>query len=131
MNKGAVLNKKTGFTVLIVDDSPTDRKIYHRFLESFGWTILDASTAKEGLELCAESNVDCILLDYRMPQVTGLSVVPLFKQICQAPIILISGEPDPLIVSESYRVGVAAFLNKEFVSSAALKEAISKAVSEI
>jgi len=61
--------------LLIVDDSPEDRELYHRLLaqdSEHAYQFLDAETGEEGLQKALGEAPDCLLLDYRLPDVDGL-----------------------------------------------------------
>jgi diguanylate cyclase (GGDEF)-like protein/PAS domain S-box-containing protein len=58
-------------TLLIVDDEPNILSALRRALDNEGYRILTATSAQEGFELLAKNNVQVILSDYRMPQMSG------------------------------------------------------------
>jgi CheY-like chemotaxis protein len=57
--------------ILIVDDDKTLRKIYKSYLTSEGFDVLEATTGEEALLGFPDQNFDIILLDIRMPRVSG------------------------------------------------------------
>ncbi len=61
--------------ILIIDDSAEDRAVCRRLLlRSMQTTYLleEADTATQGLLVCATFQPDCILVDYHLPDLTGL-----------------------------------------------------------
>ena len=86
-------------TVLIVDDSPEDRETYRRYLlqnPKYHYTILEAESGVEGLELCQRLKPDGILLDFirrlvplqtLMMFVFPTAFLPAFYQ-CQRPLLV-------------------------------------------
>ena len=58
------------YKILIIDDSPSDRKIYKRFLNSqtlYEFALSEAGTIRAGLESCRSQHPDCVVLDYHLP----------------------------------------------------------------
>lgn len=59
-------------TCLIVDDSPTIRKIMQRIMRDLGFECLDAENGQQARDLCARMMPDLIMLDWNMPIMSGL-----------------------------------------------------------
>lgn len=120
------------YTILMIDDSDSDRKIYKRFLNSqprYSFNILEAGTVADGLKHCNIHRVDCVLLDYQLPDIDGLTALGQIQQVAQAPVILISGKPEPLVMTEAYRRGAAKYLSKDTVTSRDIQEAVCDALN--
>jgi response regulator RpfG family c-di-GMP phosphodiesterase len=67
---------KTGATVLVVDDEDAIRSALARFLTTRGYQVLQASTGREALAQLKNNHVSLMLLDVRMPGMSGMDVVP-------------------------------------------------------
>jgi CheY-like chemotaxis protein len=66
--------------VLIVDDEKKTRKIYRQLLESEDFDVLEAENGKDAnLKLIQEKNVDLVLLDIRMPVLSGPTLFNIIK----------------------------------------------------
>lgn len=120
------------YTILIIDDSDSDRKIYKRFLNSqqlYSFTILEAGTVATGLNHCNAHEIDCVILDYQLPDYDGLTALAQIREVAQAPVILISGKPEALVMTEAYRRGAAKYLSKDTVTSRAIQEAVNDALN--
>lgn len=75
--------------VLIVDDEKSLRTLYQRELEREGYTVVCASTAREGLDLIESERPDVLVLDIRMPGMDGLETLArTLDQHPQLPVIL-------------------------------------------
>lgn len=121
------------YLVLIIEDSPTDRKIYRRYLEAQKlprFRIVEAATGKAGLAACESDDdaPDCILVDYRLPDTQGTLLIPQLLKLTSAPIILVTGHLGPSVQTEGYRVGAVRYLSKDLVSSVTLISAIHEAL---
>jgi len=62
-------------TILVVDDEQNIRQLYSETFKEEGYNVLLASTGAEGLELVSKNTVDLIILDIRLPDIDGLSVL--------------------------------------------------------
>jgi CheY-like chemotaxis protein len=61
-------------TILIVNDTPEDQENYRRYLlqdTQYDYTILEAGSGKDGLDLCQRLMPDAILLDFLLPDING------------------------------------------------------------
>jgi len=79
-------------TVLCVDDEVNELAARRMALESAGFQVLAARNGKDALDLFRSSPVDAVVLDYFMPEQTGLSVARIMKDMRPGvPIIVLSG----------------------------------------
>ena len=60
-------------TCLVVDDSRVVRKVARRILEANGFEVAEAVDGQKALDACRERLPDCILLDWNMPIMDGLT----------------------------------------------------------
>ena len=65
--------------ILIIDDEPDYCAVVGRYLESVGHTVSSASSASEIREQLEGPQPDLILMDVRMPDVSGLELLPQLK----------------------------------------------------
>ena len=74
--------KASDYTVLIVDDSKTDRTIMRKALEPLGVTLVEASDGQEALNTIksGEHNFDAVLIDIEMPRMDGYSLATEIKK---------------------------------------------------
>ncbi|MEW6387054.1 MAG: response regulator [Thermodesulfobacteriota bacterium] len=63
-------------TILVVDDEETIRNLLKEELEDDGYWVHTASNAKEALDLVERLPLDLVVLDIRMPGMTGLEALP-------------------------------------------------------
>jgi two-component system, NarL family, sensor histidine kinase UhpB len=69
--------------VVVVDDSGADRKRCRLLLEEAlkdGLEFWEESRAVEGLETCRRVAPDCLLLDYQLPEMTGLEFLARLRR---------------------------------------------------
>ena len=65
--------------ILIVDDDPLVRETMRDYVEHLGYRVRDASSAEDALMLIAQELPDLILLDVRMPGITGIELCRQLK----------------------------------------------------
>lgn len=81
--------------VLIVDDEPGFRSAMARMLERLGFSTLVAEDGVQGLELVKRENPSLVVLDQRMPGLTGVEVARELDRLgYRVPIVLVSGAGD-------------------------------------
>lgn len=67
--------------VLCIDDDPAILECEKRFLETFGYRVLTALSGSNGLELASVHPVDVVVVDYCMPEMSGLEVAIEIKRL--------------------------------------------------
>ena len=60
-------------TCLVVDDSRVVRKVARRILEAHGYAVAEAGDGQQALDACRQGLPDCVLLDWNMPVMDGLT----------------------------------------------------------
>jgi two-component system chemotaxis response regulator CheY len=107
--------------VLIVDDSPTFRRIASfnfKSIQGFK-SQLEANDGKEGLEKMANNKVDLVLLDLNMPVMDGFEFLKAKRdkeEYKNIPVIMLTTEGDEKNKSQAKELGAAGFLTKPFNS---------------
>lgn len=78
----------------VIDDEPAIRSLLEDELTQAGFNVRAARDGLSGLELVRTWEPDIILLDVMMPKVDGISVLPRFRALTQAPIVILSAKGD-------------------------------------
>jgi FixJ family two-component response regulator len=101
--------------VFIVDDDPSVRKALANLLRSVGLAVQTFATAQEFISTRRPDAPGCLVLDVRLPGVSGLD---LQRQLTEAgvhmPIIFITGHGDIQMSVEAMKAGAVEFLTKPF-----------------
>jgi twitching motility two-component system response regulator PilG len=124
----APLHRKQENTVLVVDDSPTVRKIVAVTLERQGYRVLSASGAIEALARINEALPDLILLDIAMPHMDGYQLCKLIKGNTltkSVPVVMLSGKDGFFDKVRGRMNGATHYITKPF-EPATLVEAVQK-----
>ncbi|PPD50198.1 MAG: DNA-binding response regulator [Methylobacter sp.] len=106
---------KQGSLVYLVDDDFAIRDSLSLFIESAGQAVKSFESAEQFLQAYDQEQPGCLLLDVRMPVMSGLDLQDvLLKNNIDIPIIFISGHA---VVSDSvkaFRAGAVDFIEKPF-----------------
>ena len=79
-------------TVLVIDDEDLVRDVVARMVEDLGYAALTAADGAAGLELVAHRNVDAVLVDLTMPNMSGADVIAALRERRPGlPVVLCSG----------------------------------------
>jgi FixJ family two-component response regulator len=117
-------------TVFVIDDDASVRKSLSRLLRSAGYTAETFSSAEEFLRREHFDGVGCILLDVKMPGLSGMDLQEeLNKADYHLPIVFITGHGDIPTSVEAMKKGAVDFLTKPFDDEEllqALRAAIEK-----
>ena len=100
-------------TVLVVDDEEGIRQALDRFLTRLGYRVLQASSGAEALDRQAAEQPQVMLSDIRMPNMTGVELVP--KALAHDPdlaIIMLTAIDEPRTAIECLKLGAYDYLIK-------------------
>ena len=104
-------------TCLVVDDSRVVRKVARRILEAHGFTVAEAGDGKQALESCRASMPDCILLDWNMPVMDGLTFLKAVRSEfgpANPPVVFCTTENDLSRIVEAIEHGAQEYIMKPF-----------------
>jgi len=80
--------------VVIVDDERQIRELLEASLRQHGFETRAARDGQAGLQLIVDWSPDVVLLDVMLPRIDGLSLLPLIRRHCEAPILMLSAKGD-------------------------------------
>ena len=119
---------QTDATIFIVDDDPSVRRSLLRLIRSAGWQGEAFTSGQEFLAQAAFSSTGCVVLDVRMPGMTGPELRDLMAaQHISLPVIFLTGHGDVPTGVDAMKKGAVDFLQKP-VDDEALLLAIQQAV---
>jgi two-component system, chemotaxis family, chemotaxis protein CheY len=102
---------------LVVEDSDVIRKIARRILESLGFDVAEAATGQAGLDFCAKSPPDLILLDWQLPDMGGIEFANLLRKQDRGSVpavIYCTTENDPADIARALAAGAGDYLLKPY-----------------
>lgn len=101
--------------VFVVDDDPSIRKSLDRLIRSAGLAVETFAAANEFLERHSHKGPSCLVLDVKMPSLSGLELQEkLLSQEYAMPIIFITGHGDIPMTVKAIKKGAVDFLSKPF-----------------
>ena len=108
------------YNILIVDDSSLTRVAIKRIIDMADIDVkevLDACNGQEALELLSENEIDMVLADLNMPEMSGMELIEKMQEsedLASIPVIVISTESSTTRVNELIEDGIKGFLHKPF-----------------
>jgi CheY-like chemotaxis protein len=118
--------------VLVVDDEDAVREIAQAFLERAGFLVVTASGGREALERAADPQVDAVLLDLAMPDLSGAETLRQLRERRPGlPVAVASGYGRALALERLGPHEAVAFVAKPYDPQAladAVREALALAV---
>jgi len=77
-------------TVLIVDDEPQIRRVLTTTLASHSYSVVEARTGTEALDQIRHGKIDLVLLDFNMPEMSGIETCAEIRRSSDVPIIMLT-----------------------------------------
>ena len=108
-------------TVFVVDDDQAMRHSLKWLIESVGLRVRTFGSASDFLEAYYPGQAGCLLLDVRMPGMSGLELQSyLTRQEIRLPVIIITGHGDVTMAVRAMKAGAVDFIEKPFNDEALL-----------
>ena len=99
--------------ILIVDDDRSIRELLSMHLEERGFGVMSAATGAEGFRLAAEASPAAIVLDVRLPDASGIDLIPeLKKRAADAPVLMITAHHDMASTILAMKAGAFDYIHK-------------------
>src|ERR1700760_1385700 len=103
-----------GARILVVDDEEDIRFLLSTELELAGFEVRPARDGPSGLAVAREWEPDLVLLDVMMPKIDGVSILPRFRALTQAPIFILSAKGETGAKEFGLERGADQYLAKPF-----------------
>jgi CheY-like chemotaxis protein len=130
------LTNTTTCTVLLIEDEPADLAFWSSALRTCAsqYSVLEATSDQEGLELLEQHKVDCVVLDLDLSATSGfqllLELVPN-RHRPEIAVLILTHLWNPTLAQMSLDNGAQAHLIKDRTSADALDNAIQNAVTAV
>jgi two-component system chemotaxis response regulator CheY len=131
----SIIDKASGTRgkILIIEDEDEVREVVKMFLESAGYTVVEAQDGEDGISRMKEGanllQVGLIITDIRMPKVNGVEAIHYIQENAPSkPIIVLTGYPDTDLAISLLKGGVKEYLVKP-VDKKVLLEKVKKVLA--
>jgi FixJ family two-component response regulator len=103
------------FTVYVVDDDESIRRALKRLLKSVGYDALTFESAEDFLDSASRLSEGCLVLDIRLPGMTGLELQEKLASLgAKYPVIIMTAHENPQWRERAEKAGAIAYLRKPF-----------------
>jgi serine phosphatase RsbU (regulator of sigma subunit) len=117
--------------LLVIDDDDAVRDSIAAYLQELGYQVELAGTGQRGLELFEQNPPEVVLLDLKLPQISGLDVLKVLTQHpADVPVIVVSGSGIMNDVVQALRYGASDYLVKPITDLEVLKHAIGRGIEQ-
>src|SRR5436305_1995981 len=102
-------------SILIIDDEPHLPHQFARFLRKRGYEVFTAADGEAGLQELQRNDIDLVLLDLRLPKLSGLEVLGRIHQLDhEIPVVILTAYGDVQTAVAAMKLGAADYLLKGF-----------------
>jgi signal transduction histidine kinase len=121
------------YKILVVDDSEADRLSYKRLLQRSGvaFDIREAGSMSDGLAAANDTEVDCVLVDYRLPDGDGIDFIRACKEKGLEPdaaIVMVTGQGSEQTAVEAMKLGALDYIAKNTIFEGFFTQSILNAI---
>ena len=101
--------------LLVIDDEEGIRNLLDILLRRKGYDVVLADRGRKGLELLRRERPDVVVLDLKMPEMDGVTVLREIRSLDpKQPVIILTGAATPGMEQQVRDLGVTEFVEKEF-----------------
>lgn len=101
--------------ILVIDDEQSIRHLLDTLLSRKGYDVVLADGGRKGLELIRREHPDVVVLDLKMPEMDGVTVLQQIRRLNpDQPVIILTGAATPEREQQVRALGVTEFVEKEF-----------------
>ncbi len=116
-------------TILLVDDDALDREAVSRQLDARRYRVIEAETGEACKTVLSREHPDCIVLDYRLPDVDGTDL--LSEVVAETvPVVMLTGQRNPTVAVEAMKRGADDYIVKSELRSDVIEKAIQNAIEK-
>jgi DNA-binding response OmpR family regulator len=102
--------------ILVVDDEANIRTLLETVLADEGYDVRSAPDGQAGLSVARDWNPDAIVLDVMLPKIDGIALLPMFRRLTEAPIIMLSALNEMQTKVDGFEGGADDYISKPFES---------------
>jgi two-component system, chemotaxis family, response regulator PixH len=122
MNILKQLSKESGeITILVVEDTPSERELLSHYLQQGGYQVIDAGNAREALDKAIAQKPDVIVTDIVMPGMSGFELCRSLKrhpETEKVPVVICSSKDQYIDRLWGLKQGATIYITKPFTREA-------------
>jgi two-component system alkaline phosphatase synthesis response regulator PhoP len=104
-------------TILLIEDDPDIRAVVAEVCRQDGYQVVEAASGRDGIQVAMSGRPDLVLLDWVLPDVSGVEVCrQLRRQGLDAPILMLTGRTSKVDMIVGLEVGADDYITKPFDS---------------
>ena len=103
------------YNILICDDQPDIVSALKIYLGAEGYTLFEAYTGAEALDIVQKEDIHLVLLDIMMPRMDGITATARIREISNLPIILLTAKSETEDMVLGLNIGADDYITKPFV----------------
>ena len=116
--------------LLVVEDNIVNQQVSFEMLEKMGHLVDIVDNAEEALTMLNRNKYDLLLLDYHLPMMDGLSLIKVWDNVDQIPVIMITADLTDDVMQKCLKLNVDNIVAKPF-TQLHLATAIEKALVKV
>ncbi len=131
------MSQENECSILIVDDSESDRAVYVRYLQAeknFNYQIIETDTLEAALDSWERNHPDLVLLDINLPDGNGLEFLEAIAQTYptpKLPVIVMTSQTDTRSLLDAMKKGASDYLFKEERNSDIFRRRVAHLFNEL
>ena len=102
-------------SILVVDDERSVTDMLTENLKEEGYRCVTAATGEEALKKISENNIDLMILDLKLPGISGIDVLKEVRAVHpEVPVIIVTAAGDAQTAVEAMKIGAIDYITKPF-----------------
>jgi DNA-binding response OmpR family regulator len=103
------------FTLLFIEDDEAIRTALRLVLEDEGYEVAEASDGETGIKMFGQIDPDLVLLDLRLPDISGFEVCRAIRRTSITPVIMVTAQTDTSDLVNGFDAGADDYVTKPVV----------------
>jgi DNA-binding NtrC family response regulator len=102
-------------TILVIEDDTSLREVLCMVLQTGGFSVLSAASAEESLAIFSSQHIDCVLADFKLPQMNGIELLRKVREsLPHLPYVLMTAFGSIAVAVEALKSGATDYIAKPF-----------------
>ena len=100
--------------ILVVDDEIKIVEVISLYLKNEGYEVVFAANGREAIDKYKSNDIDLIILDLMLPDISGEDVCKEIREISDVPIVMLTAKTDESSILNGYSLGSDDYITKPF-----------------